>query len=529
MVPDLPIEDPAHDRLKFGAYAGVFTAFFLDEKTPTPMTVAISGPWGSGKTSLARLIDGRLRAPENWRGRLFEQPLTCWFNAWHHADAPNVGVALAAHVARNLAPERPLWVRALQPLPTAMMSPSRRWWRRIWQGVGAALLAVMTLVAMAWLIPPLREKLGAIGALPGRTGDPVAWFVAGSALVALVARAFKAGGTLGTYLEAPRDVAAQGSIAEVREHLKVLVRQALGRSRRLVIFIDDLERCPADKALGVCEVDHPGVIAVLVSDLAPLAAAAAERYKEDDAAVLQASVRSAFETVGQLFVHCMFPLLIITSFDVAPVHAAWITPLGVALSSFALKFGVPTPRAVGPSVKLGLYVTAPSILFNVVWPLFPVGTVGHAVLVFGSSAVVAILFEVVFFFGSFRSDVAEQRSRSAEAEREMAAGHDQATAEPDVSSANLDRRLRLRYLKARKDAEEEVRRFLPTNPRTAKRMVNHVSLAMAIAEERRLFDDPVITQQHLAKWIGISEQWPELGAVLTTSPEHMGELASWGA
>lgn len=290
MVPDQPIADPAQDRLKFGAYAGVFTAFFLDKNTPTPMTVAISGPWGSGKTSLARLVEGRLRVPENWRGRWFEEPLTCWFNAWHHADAPNVGVALAAHVARELAPERPLWVRVLQPLPTAMLSPSRRWWRRVWQGVVSALVAVAALMVVAWLIPPLREKLGAVGALPGRTGDPVAWLVAGSALVALMVRAFKAGGTLGTYLEAPQDVAAQGSIAEVRAHLGTLVRQALRRSRRLVIFIDDLERCPADKALGVCEVvtqllDHPGVVAVVVSDLAPLAAAAAERYKEDDAAV----------------------------------------------------------------------------------------------------------------------------------------------------------------------------------------------------------------------------------------------------
>jgi hypothetical protein len=119
---------------------------------------------------------------------------------------------------------------------------------------------------------------------------------AASALFALAVRAYKVGGTLGTFLETPQEVAAKGSIAEVRAHLRGLVRQALRQrtedkaNRRLVIFIDDLERCPADKALGVCEVvtqllDHQGVIVVLVSDLAPLAAAAGARYDTEASAV----------------------------------------------------------------------------------------------------------------------------------------------------------------------------------------------------------------------------------------------------
>lgn len=240
--------------------------------------------------------------------------------------------------------------------------------------------------------------------------------------------------------------------------------------------------------------------------------------------LVEAATRSALNIVGQLLIHSFFPLAIITFFDVTPVHVAWIIPFGVALSRFALRFGEATPRALVQSIKLGLYMTGPSILFTIVWPVARVGTVGHMVLMFGASAVVAILFEFAMFLGNFRSYVVERQSRSAEADQEIAAGSDQEIAEPDVSSAKLDARLERRYLRARSDAEEEVRRFLPTNPRTAKRMVNHVSLAMAIAEERRLFDDPEITQQHLAKWIGISEQWPGLGAVLTTAPERMAEL-----
>ncbi|WP_158226802.1 KAP family P-loop NTPase fold protein [Amycolatopsis vastitatis] len=299
MMSDQPVTRAAQDQLGFTAYAGVFTAFFLDKAAPTPMTVAISGPWGSGKTSLARLIDDRLQVKENWQGRWFEAPLTCWFNAWHHADAANVGVALAAHVARILAPERPIWWRLLQPLPAAMLGPTRRWWRRIWQGVAGAALTAAVLLAVAWLVPALREKLGPIGALPGDATNPVVLLAGGSTLLALAVRAFKASGALGAYLETPREAAAKGSMAEVRAHLHDLVRQALRQrrtgklNRRLVIFIDDLERCPEDKALGVCEVvsqllDHDGVIVVMISDLAPIAAAAAARYQDTDlpAAVL---------------------------------------------------------------------------------------------------------------------------------------------------------------------------------------------------------------------------------------------------
>jgi KAP family P-loop domain len=51
----------------------------------------------------------------------------------------------------------------------------------------------------------------------------------------------------------------------------------------VVIFVDDLERCPGAKALDVCEVAaqllaHGDVVTVLVADLDVIAAAAAERY-----------------------------------------------------------------------------------------------------------------------------------------------------------------------------------------------------------------------------------------------------------
>ena len=298
MVPDRPVRSAAQDRFDFGVYAGVFANFFLHRCTATPMVVALSGPWGSGKTSLAHLIEHRLHSKKNW-GFWADEPLTCWFNAWHHADAEKVGVALAGCVARMLAPRRRIWWRVLQPLPATLLMPAQRWTRRLVQGLLAALAAFAGLAALVLFVPELRSKLGPVGDLAEQGPNPVVLFAAASALIALAARAYKMGGSLGAYLESPQDVAAQGAVAEARENLGRLVRQALRSpppvpgdelpvgARRLVIFIDDLERCPPEKALGVCEtvtqlLDHPGVVVVLISDLAPIASAAAARYQNGE-------------------------------------------------------------------------------------------------------------------------------------------------------------------------------------------------------------------------------------------------------
>lgn len=94
----------------------------------------------------------------------------------------------------------------------------------------------------------------------------------------------------------------------------------------------------------------------------------------------------------------------------------------------------------------------------------------------------------------------------------------------DVHGAPDDVHLAALYERARLDAEGEVLRYLPANPRTAKRMVNHVSLALTLARERKVFREGGITPQHLGKWVGIVEQWPQLGSALTTTPSCMARL-----
>jgi hypothetical protein len=55
---DRPIQTRNEDRLNFADYADILADIILT--ADTPITLGIFGPWGSGKTSLMRLIAERL-------------------------------------------------------------------------------------------------------------------------------------------------------------------------------------------------------------------------------------------------------------------------------------------------------------------------------------------------------------------------------------------------------------------------------------------------------------------------------------
>jgi len=250
--------------------------------TSTPLTIAINGPWGSGKTSLAKMAEARLPIGSDW-----DAPhVVCWFDAWANDDAPHLGAAFAAAVASAVNKQRRWWVRLAMPLPSVMLSPEQRWRRRLWLGVITGALAT---AAVFWptggsLLTPLLHpgatfsKLGH-GTAAARLAVPVLLV----AVIALAQRLAPSIQGIARWIDSPGSEAARGSMQDASRQLRRMINQALRGKRRLMIFVDNLERCRPPRAVEVCEVvsqliGHPEVVTVLIGDMDTIALSAEIKY-----------------------------------------------------------------------------------------------------------------------------------------------------------------------------------------------------------------------------------------------------------
>lgn len=88
LIADNPIKDESKDQLKFGRYLVPLISVLTNPNTETPFTIGIFGTWGSGKTSLLRLLDTKLKKGHK------DKFVRVWFNPWIHRSEPNLLVPL---------------------------------------------------------------------------------------------------------------------------------------------------------------------------------------------------------------------------------------------------------------------------------------------------------------------------------------------------------------------------------------------------------------------------------------------------
>jgi hypothetical protein len=277
LLSDAPLDDLELDYFRFAYFARALAEILDNERTATPLTVAVSAPWGAGKTSVARMVQTLLRG---WVAeRDGDRPrIVCWFNAWDHDDAPHLGAALAALVAREADRRRALWRRVLTPLPAAMLSSQARWRRVVL--AGAAALAVAVFLA---LLHSTQELAATIAGVRKSSDVPGLGWVGIVALVwVLWRRLFAAASDAARFVDDPRSAAAHGAMAQVSDQLGRLIRQAR-RGGRMIIVVDDIERCRPGRALEVFQVagqllGHDGVATLLLADMRTIERAAESAY-----------------------------------------------------------------------------------------------------------------------------------------------------------------------------------------------------------------------------------------------------------
>ncbi|MEA2000079.1 MAG: P-loop NTPase fold protein [Euryarchaeota archaeon] len=95
------------DGLGFDDYADILLGMIGNFDARSPLTIGIHGRWGSGKTSLMRMVEKRFRGSEDVK--------TIWFNAWAYGDEP-IGLALLQQILNEFQKEEKLTVKGIRLL-----------------------------------------------------------------------------------------------------------------------------------------------------------------------------------------------------------------------------------------------------------------------------------------------------------------------------------------------------------------------------------------------------------------------------
>lgn len=95
LVSDKPLEAGEPDALNFGLIARGLSRYLRNANTQPPLTIAITGEWGTGKSSLMNLLKADLQE----KG---VRPV--WFNAWHHQKETNLLASLLDNIRNQAVP-----------------------------------------------------------------------------------------------------------------------------------------------------------------------------------------------------------------------------------------------------------------------------------------------------------------------------------------------------------------------------------------------------------------------------------------
>ena len=257
LTADRPLEPGDVDVIGLGRIAKALSRFLRNENTLPPLTAAVVGKWGTGKSSLMNLLKKDLEA-------IGFSPV--WFNAWHHSTK-NEDQLLAGLLANVIRQGIPPWfsIAGVSFRSKLVWARMRRLWLRLL--IGAALTAA----AIAHFGNPKAletvnfDKL--LSALAGRPEPPneksILFGVSGLAGLAVFARSARQslqsfgvdGGALLASVTSRANLSALDAKASFRLTFATQFREVTAalNPRTLVVFIDDLDRCRPENVLEIME------------------------------------------------------------------------------------------------------------------------------------------------------------------------------------------------------------------------------------------------------------------------------------
>jgi len=252
LASDRPLQPGDPDPLQYGAIARGLSRFMRNPSTEPPLTVAVTGAWGTGKSSLMNLLFHDLK-------QYGFTPV--WFNAWHHQKGEQLLASLYANIRKQAVPG---WLAFSQFIPVGLLFRTNLLFRRSAKNWLFTLFFISVFVAAATYLAENVDLLNlsfanTLNALstPGKSWDTILVALFGNvAPVAALLRGMRAFGLSPSSLMAIQnqnsgnnmDPSARQQFA--REFNEVANALELGR---MVIFIDDLDRCSKENVVDILE------------------------------------------------------------------------------------------------------------------------------------------------------------------------------------------------------------------------------------------------------------------------------------
>ncbi len=259
---DRPLSKTEEDHLHFDDYAQALAELILNSETP--LTLGLFGPWGSGKTSLMRLIVDQVQKRR-------PQTHVAWFNAWRYERSEQaLWRTFLLHILESLKGMEELDDEACQQIAdweTRLYADLKRTEQgRLQIDWGEAGKAALHLGLS--LIPTPTSLVELLKAMDANERS-----------IESLIKAFK---------REEHEIYRRQLLLleEFHRGFEAIVRQQIvERGRLLLVCIDDLDRCLPDRALETLEtiklfLDVPGTVFILAADHRRIEEVIARRFGE---------------------------------------------------------------------------------------------------------------------------------------------------------------------------------------------------------------------------------------------------------
>ncbi len=258
LVSDRALEQADGDVLAFNSIARGISRFLRNENTLPPLTIAIIGEWGTGKSSLMNLLRVDLRSYKF-------RPV--WFNAWHHQKEEYILASLLENIKLQAVPR---WWTSRGIVFRAKLLWIRGW--RQWFPLVALLFLIYVMLiyrlgnmgsdtTLAAFIKNVMASVTDPATVPS-TANILTLIPLLAGIVTFVTAVWKGITAFGVkpaslLAGVSRGMSIRGLEAQTSFRQKFAVEfcdvtRALGE-RSMLIFIDDLDRCRPDQVVETLE------------------------------------------------------------------------------------------------------------------------------------------------------------------------------------------------------------------------------------------------------------------------------------